>query len=482
MKYHAKTVVLMLAMASGAFATPANVTPAVVGDASMVIGMARLISVDGSSKVVERGIAVREGDRIETEAGGHVHLRFVDGGRISVRPSSRLQIESYSHSDSEPSISRIKFRLDEGVVRSITGTWGEAARDRFRLNTPVAAIGVKGTDFVVTADDSKTLAAVYTGAIVLAPLSDACQATLGPCQSGFEKMLSETMKGQMIALYRQDTMPQIVPLVDGLALYRNRETPTPVIASERSDKGLRSPATMTASISETAPDKPLIAESSIVRLPGPAATPTATPAAPAAPSIAEPAPAVVVSLPAPAPAPAPVAVVPPEPPQVKQLAWAIYPWTKPMSGDVLSQTLDSINLAGKAGVVSNGAYSLYRDVSASNALVSREATAQFRLAGGSGQLALAEGRILEPVQVTGGTLAVDFNRSTFDTRLNLTSATMGADVVIANGLVRSNGVMASQAGNAFVGGALSLDGKEAGYFFEKAVAAGNVTGLTLWGR
>ena len=34
-------------------------------------------------------------------------------------------------------------------MRSITGQWGEAARDRFRLNTPIAAIGVRGTDFIV---------------------------------------------------------------------------------------------------------------------------------------------------------------------------------------------------------------------------------------------------------------------------------------------------------------------------------------------
>ena len=42
--------------------------------------------------------------------------------------------------------------------------------------------------------------------------------------------------------------------------------------------------------------------------------------------------------------------------------------------------------------------------------------------------------------------------------------------------------MLGQGGNAYVAGALSLDGKEAGYFFDKALPAGNVSGITVWGR
>ncbi|HEX9721216.1 MAG TPA: FecR family protein, partial [Ramlibacter sp.] len=173
----------------------AQASPQIVGEATMVIGVARVFSLDGTTRAMERGAAIRVGDRVETEAGGHVHFRFVDGGRLSIRPLSRLQVESYNHSSQEPALTAIKFRLDEGVVRSITGSWGEAARDKFRLNTPVAAIGVKGTDFVVRSDAEKTNASVYTGAIVLSPLTAGCAATLGPCQSGREKLLSDDMKG-----------------------------------------------------------------------------------------------------------------------------------------------------------------------------------------------------------------------------------------------------------------------------------------------
>jgi len=168
-------------------AAQADTAVNVVGEATLVIGNAMLVSPDGKQRAMDRGTEVRVGDRIETQAGGHVHLRFVDGGRISVRPVSRLVIESYAYSKDQPQLSGIKFRLDEGVIRSITGQWGEAAKERFRLNTPVAAIGVKGTDFVVRSEQTGTAATVFSGAIVLSSLTEKCMGSLGPCLNGSEK-------------------------------------------------------------------------------------------------------------------------------------------------------------------------------------------------------------------------------------------------------------------------------------------------------
>jgi hypothetical protein len=59
---------------------------------------------------------------------------------------------------------------------------------------------------------------------------------------------------------------------------------------------------------------------------------------------------------------------------------------------------------------------------------------------------------------------------------------MGADTLVASGNVAPNGVLQTTSSNAAINGALSLDGREAGYAFEKSVNAGNVRGITLWGR
>lgn len=117
---------------------------------------------------------------IETTVGGHVHIRFIDGGLVSIRPGDgRLHVQEY-RKDSSAGRGAIRFQLEHGVVRSVTGNWGEHDRKRFRLNTPVIAIGIKGTDFVVKSSGDLTQASVISGAIVMSPLEGSCLGTLGP--------------------------------------------------------------------------------------------------------------------------------------------------------------------------------------------------------------------------------------------------------------------------------------------------------------
>lgn len=420
--------------------TAPQTAPQIVGEATLVIGVARVFSLDGATRPVDRGTAIRVGDRVETEVGGHVHFRFVDGGRLSIRPSSRLQVESYNHSSNEPALTAIKFRLDEGVVRSITGAWGEAARDRFRLNTPVAAIGVKGTDFVVRSDVDKTSASVYTGAIVLSPLTAGCVATLGPCRSGREKLLSDDMKGQMLELSRQQSSPQLVPLVDLLAQNR-RVAP----GSERAKA--ENTIVTDASRQDIASDKAVVTEARSAGVVAAGSTPP-----------------------------------PPPPPSVTQLVWGRWDWTSLPESDTFSRTFEEATRNGRLSTVGNGAYGLYRTASDRNALLqTADASADFRLAAGSAQLFM-EARPPQAASVDGGSLNVDFSRATFATQLNVSNPTIGASTIVSDGKISPNGIMQGQSGNAYVAGALSLDGKEAGYFFEKAFPAGNLSGITLWGR
>lgn len=441
-------LVLALAVLAGAAhgAGAPDAGSAMVGEATLVIGVARVIAADGAIRAVERGSAIRVGDRIETGAGGHVHLRFVDGGRLSVRPASRLQIENYSHSEQQPALTAIKFRLDEGVVRSITGAWGEAARDRFRLNTPVAAIGVKGTDFIVRSDADNTLATVYTGAIVLTPLAGGCQASLGPCQNGREKLLSEDMKGQMLALSRLQASPQLVAATDLLA---QRAQPAAADAGARAGQSLK----VEAGRSDMAADKAAVSEARAVSVvAGQATEPAALPLAP---------------------------------PEVHQLMWARLAAVA-ADGDAVSRSFAEALQSGRQGTVGNGAYSLYRDAPGAGAavLASADTAANFRLAGAAAELLRPEGRgtVSEAVRVDRGTLNVDFARSTYATQLNVSSSRIGAENVVSNGVIRPSGIFTSQGGNAYTAGALSLDGREAGYFFEKALATGQLRGITQWGR
>ena len=140
-----------------------------VGTVSLVLGKAWLQAADDSRELLRAGSVIRVSDKVMTEANGHVHIRFVDQALVSVRPDSLLEIQRYDFNSQNPADSSIKLNLIEGITRAISGEGAHAARERFRLNTPIAAIGVRGTDFVVSASAGSVRALVNEGAIEIAP-------------------------------------------------------------------------------------------------------------------------------------------------------------------------------------------------------------------------------------------------------------------------------------------------------------------------
>ena len=159
----------------------------VIGEILLAVGVSKIEREKQIIEPVKRGDKLLAGDGIRTEAGAHVHIRFVDGALVSVRPFSHLVISAYQFDPLDLANSTVRFDLAEGTARSITGRAGEAARGRFRLNTPVAAIGVRGTDFVVGTDREVSSVTVQDGAVAVASLGLRCTvAELGPCDNSLK--------------------------------------------------------------------------------------------------------------------------------------------------------------------------------------------------------------------------------------------------------------------------------------------------------
>ena len=130
----------------------------VAGEVTFASGAVRIGKLAGKS--VEVGAQINEGDVLETGADGHLHIKLVDGGLFILRPSTQSVVEHYSLSPADPSLPRMRIVVTHGTVRSVTGAWAKAAPKHFRLNTPVAALGVRGTDFMVFTDQQTTRAVV----------------------------------------------------------------------------------------------------------------------------------------------------------------------------------------------------------------------------------------------------------------------------------------------------------------------------------
>lgn len=417
--------------------TAFSATP--VGEVSLAIGAARLVGETGNSTYARRGLPVFPGDRVETDEGSHVHLRFVDGAFVSVRPGSRLRIETYQYDPNRPRDSAIRFQLEQGVARSITGRGGEAARENFRLNTPIAAIGVKGTDFVVQAEAESVRVAVQSGAIVLAPLGEACRAdAFGPCGGDGARVLSADMGRVMLEFQRQQGMPRIVPL--------NGNGPPDLARSVTGDEQRAAPHRIEASTES------LVAETVTNRGGGEAVAPVTPPNTGARPDF---------------------------PPAT--LVWGRWLWASALPGDSLTVSYGDAYRNGANEPVSSNLNSavLFRPASgASAALPAGLGQVAFVLR--DAQVYFAKDGVSSLGQVKDGWLKVDFGERTFATGLEASHGATGNVNISASGNISRKGIFSHRSGDTYLGGALALDGSEAAYHFQKDIAGGSLLGLTRW--
>lgn len=413
--------------------TPKVGATAVVGEATLVIGVVKITHGQGAQTVLEKGGAISVGDQIFTEGAGHVHITFVDGARISVRPQSHLTIEEYSPAGSKAEAG-IRFRLEQGTMRSITGSWGEQSRERFRLNTPLAAIGIKGTDFVVKSDSNKTLANVITGAIILAPLTGVpCGNNLVACQ-GPDLMLTSAMRGQMLELQKGRTLATLVPSFDVLA--KPEVVTADLNAAKKNDAGAATSGAVSTNTS-TVQNTTVVA----------AATDQ-----------------ILGSL------------------NHVDLFWGRYPWASPTAGDSFVQAAGAAFAAGMQILTGNGAYTLYRDPGANPVFNPTATSANFQLKNSLASMYMPATYSTEAVQVGQGTLAVNFVNSTFNTSLSMYSPSLGNTTMNSQGIINTTGVMRGTTGDATLTGGFNTSATAAGYAFSKGYSQGTVTGITLWGR
>ena len=68
-----------------------------VGEVTMSVGPVARTSAQGLPEVVRRGSPIMPGDRLDTADGGHVHIKFIDGALVSIRPGSRLWVQDYRY-------------------------------------------------------------------------------------------------------------------------------------------------------------------------------------------------------------------------------------------------------------------------------------------------------------------------------------------------------------------------------------------------
>lgn len=99
-------------------------------------------------RILGNGLHLQEGDVITVAPGGAALVRLSDGSRMTVRPDTSFQIESYRFRDGAPDNSLV-MRLLRGGLRVLTGRLTKDAPEAGRVLTTTATVGIRGTDFDV---------------------------------------------------------------------------------------------------------------------------------------------------------------------------------------------------------------------------------------------------------------------------------------------------------------------------------------------
>jgi hypothetical protein len=115
-------------------------------EVTLTEGDTMLIRGGSFSTPVRRDVPIRSGDRIRTGRDGRVQLRFADGAQMSIQGGSEFRVDAYVFDQDRQ---RSFFELIKGSIRVVSGRIGKRDPQDWRLTTPTATIGIRGTEFTV---------------------------------------------------------------------------------------------------------------------------------------------------------------------------------------------------------------------------------------------------------------------------------------------------------------------------------------------
>ena len=415
---------LLVGMAEAAAATE-------VGKIVLVVGEAKI-----TGKAVKVGDSVPVGAELATGADGYLYLKTIDNGFLILRPGSVAVVEAYQVDLANPAQSRFKFFLRQGVARSISGEAVGKARKNFRFNTPVAAIGVRGTDFSIFTDAEQTRVAVISGGIVVSGFDGKCLPQgSGPCEGADSAELFAGTLG-VLQVQKGQTAP--------LLIEDNTLSPDIVAPPGRDEPGTS--GSPTAATDAAAEHKQNIKEPSLEQQ---------------------------VSL----------DLVKQE--QLQPIIWGRWQQIAedlPATVDIgnLDQTLYGMLRLPKS------AYILLWEKSSAHPIVTpASGYLAFALQGGQAHIDGPSGQT--EVSVSNGRLSFDFDRATFSTKIDLNGAGQ-THMLYANGDIKADGIFSaaqqSQSNMTVLGGLFQNQNPQdvsASYLFQSNLGGGQTAnGITIW--
>ena len=106
----------------------------------------------GQTLPATTGARLQSGDVLKTGADGSVGITMTDNSLLSAGPNSVVSLDRYEF-DSTTSQGQFDTTLTKGSLAVISGRIAKQSPVAMTVRTPSSILGIRGTEFVVSADD-----------------------------------------------------------------------------------------------------------------------------------------------------------------------------------------------------------------------------------------------------------------------------------------------------------------------------------------
>ncbi|MHB1590382.1 MAG: FecR family protein [Sulfuricella sp.] len=137
-------LVPLCAVLLAAFPTAAEA--GIAGRFQFVAGDVRVIDASGQERPAKKGDNLNEGESVLSALNASAQVKMIDGGFMAIRPDSRVKVDAYQYDGKEDGTEKGLLSIVKGGFRAITGAIGRTHKENYKIATPAATIGIRGTD------------------------------------------------------------------------------------------------------------------------------------------------------------------------------------------------------------------------------------------------------------------------------------------------------------------------------------------------
>lgn len=137
---------LLLILAFVSASSLANERPSPIGHVLELSGPSHVLR-NNESHPTKKRLRLFKSDKLITGQDSRLKFRLVDGSIITLGARAEFDLTRYQFGQNNNGQNKAEFKLVKGVFRFITGKITAQAEPDVKVVTPIATIGIRGTDF-----------------------------------------------------------------------------------------------------------------------------------------------------------------------------------------------------------------------------------------------------------------------------------------------------------------------------------------------